>query len=73
MDDVSNLAKVLQRLIHEGCNVTATGWIWGCPPWFLDQSHRGISPTEMEIQSEFIGFHEISWKIIGHIRFRMAI
>lgn len=25
MDDVSNLAKILQRLIHEGCNVTATG------------------------------------------------
>lgn len=33
MDDVSNLAKILQRLIHEGCSVGPTGQASQAPVW----------------------------------------
>jgi len=41
MDDVSNLAKILQRLIHEGCNVTPTGQATATQPWSKGKGWKG--------------------------------
>lgn len=64
MDDVSNLAKVLQRLIHEGCSVGPTGAAWAIghrhsgqanEPFAKGKGPRTILETRMEREAKTKG------------------